>query len=240
MENINNYLYELVKFAGDAIFTVGPTQCILSWNVGAEELLGHKSSDIVGKTVDILSPSDNRRQMRSMVIEVMEEGTLKNLECQLVTLSGGAITAYVTASPVKDQNGHVVAVSIIAKDITDQNRLLLALLEKEKRNAHLEAVMSALTTISHHIRNAAMIISARAEVAAQAKALGGYEELTRVCAYQTRRISAVIESLNDVVQEVVRSEADIQTVDISGSPVPQLDIESRLKERLDRLDDPLS
>lgn len=235
MEHIDNYLYELVKYAGDAIFTVGTTQCVLSWNVGSEELLGYKPAEIIGKTVDTLSPPDHRRLMRSMVVEVMEEGTLKNLELQLLTKAGHAVTAYVTASPIKDQDERVVAVSIIAKDITDQNRLLLALLEKEKRSAHLEAVLSALTTISHHIRNSAMIISAKAEVVGHIKSAKAYEELADICLYQTKRINAVIESLNDLVKDVMKNDSELRTVDVTGSPVKQLDIEARLKERLSAL-----
>ncbi len=234
MEGIDNYLYELVKYSGDVIFTVGPTQCILSWNVGSEELLGYKPHEVI---VDLLSPPGNKRQMRSMVVEVMESGTLKNLECELVAREGKVVTVYLTASPIHDTDGDVVAVSVIAKDVTDQNRLLLALIEKEKRSAHLEALLQSLATISHHIRNAAMVISAKSEVALQLGNAHAYQEMAKVSLQQTRRINAVIESLNDMVREVRTTGDDLKTVEMTCSPAPHLDIEERLKERLRRLDE---
>lgn len=236
MDTIDKYLQNLVKYAGDAIFTVGKTQTILSWNLGAEDLFGYTSDDIIGKGVDLLSPYDNKRLMRSMVVEAMEEGTLKNLECELIHHNSRAVSVYLTASPIRDANENVVAVSIIAKDVTDQNRLLLTLIEKQKRQAHLEALMESLTTISHHIRNAAAVISTKAQVSKETNQLESYRSLADICTTETKRIVAVIESLNDMVREVSKTGDDIETTRMNGAPTPVIDIENRLKERLKNID----
>lgn len=237
MDNFEQYIQSLVQYAGDAIFAVGKTQCILSWNLGAEELLGYKSDEVLGKSVDMLSPHENRRQMRSMVVEVMEGGALKNLECQLITKSGQIIAAYVTASPIQDELSEVVGVSIIAKDVTDQNRLLNMLIEKEKRSAHLEGLIESLTTISHHIRNAAAVISTRAELARQLDEIATYHNLSEICVKETRRIAAVIDSLNDIVREVKKTDHDFKTVEMRGAPSKMIDIEASIKEKLRRIDE---
>lgn len=237
MDELTAYIQNLIQNAGDAIFTVGKSQCILSWNLGAQELLGYGPDEIVGKPVDVLSPPDQKRLMRSMVLEVMDGGTLKNLELELTGKAGNAVTAYVTASPVRDITEEVVAVSVIAKDITDQNKLLLALIQKEKRSAHLEAMVESLTTLSHHIRNAAAVISAKAELAEQANDAGMYRQLPLVCRRETRRITAVIECLQELVEEGKRSESDVATVELSGAPSRLVDIEARLKEKLKRIEE---
>lgn len=237
MESIDKYLQNLVKYAGDAIFTVGKTQTILSWNLGAEELFGYTAENMMGKGVDILSPYDNKRMMRSLVVEAMEEGTLKNLECELIHQNGRTVSVYLTASPIRDANENVVAVSIIAKDVTDQNKLLLTLIEKQKRQAHLEALVQSLTTISHHIRNAAAVISAKAEVSRELDQMESYRTLVQTCIKETRRISAVIDSLNDMVREVEQNGADIETAKMSGAPSRVIDIETRLHERLKNMDE---
>ncbi len=237
MESIDKYLQNLVKYAGDAIFTVGKTQTVLSWNLGAEELFGYTGDDIIGKGVDLLSPYDHKRMMRSLVVEAMEEGTLKNLECELIHQNGRSVSVYLTASPIRDANENVIAVSIIAKDVTDQNRLLLTLIEKQKRQAHLEALMQSLTTISHHIRNAAAVISAKAQVTKEMHQAGSDARLADTCLTETKRIVAVIEALNDMVQEVERSGDDIETKEVNGAPTKMIDIEERLKERLRQIDD---
>lgn len=237
MESIDKYLQNLVKYAGDAIFTVGKTQTILSWNLGAEELFGYTAESMMGKGVDILSPYDNKRMMRSLVVEAMEEGTLKNLECELIHQNGRTVSVYLTASPIRDANENVVAVSIIAKDVTDQNKLLLTLIEKQKRQAHLEALVQSLTTISHHIRNASAVISAKAEVSRELDQMESYRTLVQTCIKETRRISAVIDSLNDMVREVEQNGADIETAKMSGAPSRVIDIENRLHERLKNMDE---
>ena len=237
MDHIQKYFDNLIQNAGDAIFAVGKTQTILMWNLGAEELLGFKPQDIIVKNVDVLSPYENKRQMRSMVVEVFEEGTLKNLECELTNQDGRIATVYLTASPIRDENENVVAISIIAKDVTDQNRLLLTLIEKEKRAAHLEALVQSLTTISHYIRNSAAIISAKSEVSRQMDQPQSYHELVTICLKETKRIVAVIESLNDMVREVESRDENIQTAEMAGAPSRVIDIEARLKERLKKIDE---
>lgn len=237
METIDKYLQNLVKYAGDAIFTVGKTQSVLSWNLGAEDLFGYTSEEIIGKGVDLLSPYDNKRMMRSMVVEAMEEGTLKNLECELIHHNGRTVSVYLTASPIRDANENVIAVSIIAKDVTDQNKLLLTLIEKQKRQAHLEALMQSLTTISHHIRNAAAVISTKAEVSREVDSLDDYRVLVRACLKETKRIAAVIDSLNDMVMEVEQSGSDIETTKMNGAPSRVIDIETRLADRLRKLEE---
>lgn len=237
MDNIHRYFDNLIQNAGDAIFAVGKTQTILFWNRGAEELLGFKPAEIVGKNVDVLSPYENKRQMRSMVVEVFEEGTLKNLECELTNKDGRIAAVYVTASPVYDENENVVAVSVIAKDVSDQNKLLLTLIEKEKRAARLEALVQSLTTISHYIRNSAAVVSAKAEVSRQIDELKTYRELVAICLKETKRIVAVIESLNDMVREVGKRDEKIETAEMAGAPSLVIDIEERLKERLKKMDE---
>lgn len=240
MDELTAYIQNLIQYAGDAIFTVGKSQCILSWNLGAQELLGYSPEEIVGTPVDTLSPQDQKRLMRSMVIEVMDGGTLKNLELELTGKNGTSVTAYVTASPVRDITAEVVAVSVIAKDITDQNKLLLALIQKEKRTAHLEALVQALTTVSHHIRNAAAVILAKAEVSREQDGLKDYHELTRICQRETRRITAVIDSLQEMISEAQDKDVDVRTAELTGAPAKEVDIEARLAEKLKRIDDEFS
>lgn len=226
----------LVENAGDAIFIVGKTQTITFWNKAAEELLQYSADEIVGANVDRLSPYENKRQMRSMVVEVFEGGTLKNLECELVRKDGRVVSTYLTASPVTDANENVVGVSVIAMDVTDQNKLVLSLIGKVERTAHTAALMESLTTISHHIRNAAASIQARAELSRQQNTVEHYKQLTDTCIHECRRIVAVIESLNDMVREVSKEDRDLERVDMSGAPTALFDIENRIQHWLKKLD----
>jgi PAS domain S-box-containing protein len=195
---MEDYLKNLILFAGDAIFTVGKTQCIATWNQGSQDLLGYRADEIIGQPVDMLSPDDNKRLMRAMVIEAMEGDALKNLECEL-NGKNGKVAVYVTASPIKNEFMDIIGVSIIAKDITDQNRLIQAFIQQEKNHSHLKGLIETLTTLNHHIRNAVASISLKAEVCRQFDHVEEYRELTETCVRQSKRIAAVLESLHQVV-----------------------------------------
>lgn len=234
-ERTEDYLKNIIQSAADAIFCVGKTQCVVTWNPGAEELLGYRAHEIIGQPADILSPDDNKRLMRSMVIETMEGDALKNLECELMG-KNGKVAVYVTASPIKNELMDIVGVSVIAKDVTDQNRLIQAFIKQERNHSHLKGLIETLTTLNHHIRNAVASISLKAEVCRQYDQLEEYRELTETCVRQSKRIAAVLESLHEVVVRAQCMNEDPQTIEISGSPTPQFDIESDLEERLKKID----
>lgn len=233
---MEDYLKNLIRFAADAIFTVGKTQCIMNWNNGAEELLGYKAEEILGQPVDVLSPDDNKRFMRSMVIETMEGDALKNLECELLG-KNGKIAVYVTASPIKNEFMDIIGVSVIAKDLTDQNRLIQHYVRQQVNQSHIRGLIETLTTLNHHIRNAVAAISLKAEVSRQLDRTDDYRELTRTCIRQSKRITAVLESLHQIVVHAQRLDEDVKTVNVSGSPSPQFDIEADLEARLKKIDE---
>ncbi len=225
----------IVQNAGDAIFVIGKTETIAYWNRGAEELLGYSQSDILGKSADILSPFEDKRFMRAITIQVIEEGVLKNLESELVKKDGRTISAYLTASRITDANENVIGVSIVAKDVTDQNRLLIHLIDQQRRAGQLEALVRSLTTISHYVRNAAAVISARAEISREIDSVESYQKLVDTCLHETRRIVAVVVSLNDMVKEVEKSGDSMDTVEMTGAPTLLFDIEARIQEHLKKI-----
>jgi PAS domain S-box-containing protein len=231
-----DYLKSLIQYAGDAIFTVGKSQCILSWNLGAQELLGYSPEEIIGKAVDVLSPADNKRFMRATVMEVMEGEALKNLECEMIG-KNGKVAVYLTASPIKDEVSEVVGVSVIAKDVTDQNILLQKFIEQQRRDAHVRGLIESLTTINHHIRNAIAGSGLKADVCRRINKLEEYQDLCTTCARQTKRITAVLESLHQLVTHARAAEEDANTVNVNGSPSPQFDIEADLEARLKKIDE---
>lgn len=233
---MDEYLKNLIQYAADAIFCVGKTQCIVTWNKGAEALLGYEAHEIIGQSVDVLSPEDNKRLMRAMVIETMEGEALKNLECEIAGKKG-KVAVYVTASPIRNEFMDIIGASVIAKDVTDQNRLLQAYIQQERQHSHLQGLVETLTTLNHHIRNAVAAVSLKAEVSRQYDRLDEYRELTTICLRQTRRITAVLESLQQLVDRARRLDEDPKTTMVSGSPSLQLDIEADLEARLKKIDE---
>ncbi len=230
------YSKNLIQYAGDAIITVGKTQCIMSWNLGAQELLGYTPEEIIGKSVDILSSPDSKRYLRMTVSEVLEGETLKNLEYEMIGKKG-KVAVYLTASPIKDELSEIIGVSIIAKDLTDQNKMIQILIEKQRRDEHLRGLIESLTTINHHIRNAIAGIGLKADVCRRINKLEEYQELCTTCTRQTKRITAVLESLHQLVMYARTTDKDAPTREINGSPYPQFDIEADLEARLKKIDE---
>lgn len=226
IDNVEHYLESLVRYAGDVIFTVGSEKCILSWNIGAEEILGYPRDEIIGKSVNVLSSPNEPGQMSELTEEVLTGGgdVMKNLDLHLRAKNGDLVDVYVTASPIMDEKKNVRGVSVIAKDVTDQNRLIYELVKKEKNDARIEALKETLSTISHHINNATASIVTMAELCKRMPDEKNVTILIDLVMLKSRTIAAVIRSLNKVVERM-----DFRTIEYGGAPTFLLDIEEEMK-----------
>jgi light-regulated signal transduction histidine kinase (bacteriophytochrome) len=81
-----------------------------------------------------------------MLTAIRRGETVKHYEAELMTKSGSTISVSLTISPIRNNEGEVIAVSSIARDVTDlktQDRLL------QERNKELE---SFTYSVSHDLR----------------------------------------------------------------------------------------
>ena len=143
----------LVESAEDAIVSKSLDGTVLTWNPGAERMLGYRADQIVGKPVTLLIP-DERLAEEQMIIEKIRDGQrVANFETVRRRADGSFVEVSLTISPIKNRTGTVVGASKIMRNITKRKRR-----EEDLRrsNAELQQMNKDLDdfvyTASHDLR----------------------------------------------------------------------------------------
>ncbi|RJP79171.1 MAG: hybrid sensor histidine kinase/response regulator [Candidatus Zixiibacteriota bacterium] len=105
-------------------------------------------------------------------------------------------------------------------------RIESELREKEIHRARAETLSQLLVTMAHHINNSLAVIEGRAQVTKPDNAEQA-QRLKDACVQQSRRIQAVLASLESLVRQV-----KLDTVHYAGSTLTMLDIEAEIRKRL--------
>lgn len=119
-EEKNLRLADIVESSDDAIIGKTVDSIITSWNKGAEKIFGYAESEVLGKPVTILVPSEYKDQVLKIHDKIRRGEHVEHFETVRRKKDGKLIDMSLTYSPVRDAQGRLVAVSTIGRDITDQ------------------------------------------------------------------------------------------------------------------------
>ncbi len=157
LETTKNYLESILRYSTDMIITTDLKGCIVTFNEGAERMLGYQRSEVIGT---LMSDYYYNRDDRQTLMEMVNEGRLvTNYETRLVRKDGALIDISLSISELLNENGEVIGTVGISKDITEwklaQKELqeysleLQSMVEKRtmelmESNAHLEAMLGGI------------------------------------------------------------------------------------------------
>ena len=123
----------LLDSSPDAIIGGTAEGAIVSWNGGAELLFGYTPDEVLGQDISVLLPPDRAGEAAHILDRLADEGEPLQFESRRVRKDGCEVDVSLTISPVVDESGRLLGTSVVARDITEQNRLLRALRESEHR-----------------------------------------------------------------------------------------------------------
>jgi PAS domain S-box-containing protein len=145
-------LAAIVDSSDDAIIGKTLAGVITSWNRGAHRIFGYAAEEIVGKSISLLIPP-GREGEEASILEAVARGEVMRFDAIRRRKDGRDIDVAVTSSPVRDAAGRVVAISKVARDITEQRRAEAALAyakdAAEAANRELEAFSYS---VAHDLR----------------------------------------------------------------------------------------
>ncbi|MEI2580845.1 hybrid sensor histidine kinase/response regulator [Scytonema sp. PRP1] len=151
IEGVTNY----------AIFMLGPNGHFVSWNIGAERILGYQEAEIIGQPFEhIFTPEAIERGQPEQVLRTaVAEGFSKENRWH-IRKDGTHFWAQCVLTPLRDENGNLRGFSKIMQDITERklaeeerNQLLL---REQAARAQAEAANRSkddfLAIVSHELR----------------------------------------------------------------------------------------
>jgi PAS domain S-box-containing protein len=140
------YIENLVENAGDAILSTDMEDRILTWNRGAEVVVGYRKEEIIGKHLSTLLPPERFHELAAIRAKVETTGAIRDLEVQSKRKDGGMIYLSLSVSPITNVEGKIVGFLRIAKDITEKKRY-------EQRLKDLDKLKSDfVSNVSHELR----------------------------------------------------------------------------------------
>lgn len=123
----------IVESSEDAIFTTDLETAITTWNGGAELLYGYTPDEAVGRPVAMLVPQERHGEEREILARVLAGERVDHFETTRVRKDGTTRIVALTVSAIRDAHGGVIAISSIARDITERTRAAEALRAAQER-----------------------------------------------------------------------------------------------------------
>ena len=115
-------LAAIVESSDDAIIGKDLDGIITSWNRGAQQIFGYPEAEVVGQPILKLIPEDLQHEEPVILGRLRQGEKIDHYETIRRTRDGRLINVSLTISPIRDQEGRVIGVSKIARDITEQKR----------------------------------------------------------------------------------------------------------------------
>ena len=144
-------LAAIVEDSNDAIYSRALDGTILTWNTGAERMLGYTAAEAVGNQSDFVLMKDRPSRLRQINESVLR-GERITRETRRVTKDGRAIHVVSSHSPIRDADGNIVGVSVMLQDITERKRLEQVRVAAEKRLRESEAFsVSVLDSLNEQV-----------------------------------------------------------------------------------------
>ena len=112
----NAHLAAVVESSSEAIKSYTLDGAIMSWNPGAQRLFGYSAEEALGKSIELIVPVEHREEAKCKLASVASGGHVR-LETVRRRKDGSLVDVAISASPVRDAAGRVVAVSALAHDI---------------------------------------------------------------------------------------------------------------------------
>jgi len=111
-------LAAIVEYSEDAIYSISRDGRIINCNQSAQKLFGYSINEIVGSSVELILAPEDSAKFFSRVGQVFDEQNLESYDTVILRRDGSQVPVALSISPVKTEGDRIVAVAVIARDIT--------------------------------------------------------------------------------------------------------------------------
>jgi len=132
----------IVESSDDAIIAITLDGIITSWNPAAERLFGFTGEEIIGKSVEIVTPKDRLDEIKAILARNRDSQHIEHLHTVGARKDETVFPVSLTVSPIRGEDGTTVGTSIISRDTTELHHAVLY------SRSLIEAGLDPLMTIS--------------------------------------------------------------------------------------------
>jgi PAS domain S-box-containing protein len=184
MENVKDY----------AIFLLDPKGNIITWNSGAERILGYKEAEIIGQPfARIFTPEDADQNQPEYELKTAAEKGKAEDERWHVRKDGTRLWASGIVSPLWDASGTLLGFAKILRDITERKRAEEELADANRRKDEF------LAMLGHELRNPlAPVLTGLHIIEREAQDNPTIQQTLGMMHRQLRRIVRLVDDLLDV------------------------------------------
>ncbi|MGE5608738.1 MAG: PAS domain S-box protein [Bacillota bacterium] len=210
-------LAAIVESCNDAIVGVTLEGMIISWNAAAERVFGYTAAEMLGRHISQLVPADRGEEYPWLLEMAVSGENVAHHETMRVRRDGTLVDVSLTVSPIKDQQGQIIGISEILRDVTQQKRAQKELqLAKEAAEAASKAKDQFLAMLSHELRTPltpvlAMVTGLRLQHPWPGKLREELEIIQRSVELEARLIDDLLD-LTDIMRGTLRLRREILDV----------------------------
>ena len=129
------YLEGLIQSVGEAIVSFAADGKILTWNAAAERIFGYARTEIVGRTIQSLTPMPRMGELDQAIAIVGKGQILRDIQTSRLRKDGAEFPASITYAPVRGADDRVLAFSAVIRDLGEKRELLRRLEDSESKAA---------------------------------------------------------------------------------------------------------
>jgi len=143
-----HYLAAIVESSDDAIISKDLNGTITSWNASAERIFGYTADEAIGSPITLIIPDSHLAEEMEIMAKIKSGEHIDHIETVRVAKDRHLITLSITISPIRDDEGKIIGMSKVARDITARKAM-----EEELRqtNLNLECARQEMEDIIHII-----------------------------------------------------------------------------------------
>lgn len=152
LNETQKYLREVLENSRDIIFLTDPSGNMLSFNSGAETVLGYDRDEMIGKPAHQLCATPGT--LERLFTEALRDGHAMAYESELTTKALETVIVNISLTLIDGPDGAPLELVCICRDITTRLRLKQDLIRSER----LAAVGQMASGVAHEINNPLAVI----------------------------------------------------------------------------------
>ncbi len=121
-EKSHSLLAAIVESSENAIVSKSLDGIIMSWNPGAERVLGYSPSEAIGQHINLIIPPERVEEEQYIITQISHGKGVNQFETLRRHKDGNYIDVSIIASPIYDSSGNIIGTSKVIRNITAEKK----------------------------------------------------------------------------------------------------------------------